>query len=88
MNMSTIKRRSALSIPSSRAAQIAQASGAPSRGSRVRRALAGLFAAPIVGNPLHEAWTADGEPLERVSPDAMAKSRASRHLIVPHNRGR
>jgi hypothetical protein len=48
----------------------------------------GLFAESVVGNPLHEAWTADGEPLERTSPDEMAKSCSARHLIVPHSRSR
>lgn len=47
-----------------------------------------LFAESIVGNPLHEAWTADGEPLERMSPGELAKSSATHHLIVPHSGGR
>lgn len=47
-----------------------------------------LFAADVVGNPSHEAWTADGEPLERMTPEQLAKSCASRHIVVPHNRGR
>ena len=49
-----------------------------------------LFAwqAHMVGNPLYEAWTADGEPLERMTPTELAKSSMSRHLIVPHSRSR
>lgn len=47
-----------------------------------------VFAEDVVGNPLHEAWTADGEPLERVTPGELARSGTSRHLVVPHSRGR
>jgi hypothetical protein len=47
-----------------------------------------LLSESVVGNPLHEAWTADGKPLERVSPAEQAKSCASRHVVVPHSRGR
>jgi hypothetical protein len=47
-----------------------------------------LFAEPVVGNPLHEAWTANGEPLDRMSPDELAKSCASHYLVVPHSRSR
>jgi hypothetical protein len=52
------------------------------------RRLCKLFAGDVVGNPLHEAWTADGEPLERMTPADSVKSCTSRHLIVPHSRGR
>lgn len=47
-----------------------------------------LFAESVVGNPLHEAWTAGGEPLERITPSELAKSGAARHLVVPHSRSR
>ena len=47
-----------------------------------------LFGEPVLGNPLHEAWSADGEPLDRMTPEQLAKSSASRYLVVPHNRGR
>ena len=47
-----------------------------------------LFRAQVLGNPLHEAWTADGEPLERMTPVDLAKQCTSRTLIVPHSRGR
>ncbi len=46
------------------------------------------FAKTIVGNPLHEAWTVTGEPLERMSHDELVKSYPSRYLIIPHGRGR
>lgn len=47
-----------------------------------------LFPIRVVGNPLYEAWTADGEPLERMTPEQVAKSCASRYVVVPHSRGR
>ncbi len=47
-----------------------------------------LFRTQVLGNPLHEAWNADGEPLERMTPSELAKSSASRHIVVPHSRGR
>jgi hypothetical protein len=53
-----------------------------------RRITRSLFADDVVGNPLHEAWTADGQPLERMTPEQLAKSCASRHIVVPHSQGR
>jgi hypothetical protein len=47
-----------------------------------------LFPVQVVGNPLHEAWTVEGEPIERMTPQAMAKASTSQHLVLPHNRGR
>ena len=52
-----------------------------------RVALRKLFGSPLPGNPLHEAWTADGEPLERLSPAEVAQACTSRYLIMPPNRG-
>jgi hypothetical protein len=52
-----------------------------------RRALRKLFGPPVLGNPLHEAWSVDGEPLERMTPDQLAKKSPTRYLIAPHNRG-
>ena len=46
------------------------------------------FPVQVVGNPLHEAWSADGEPLERMRPEQLAKTNPTRYLIVPHSRGR
>ncbi len=42
----------------------------------------------IYGDPRYEAWTADGEPIERVSPAQAANDQQSRYLIVPHGRSR
>jgi hypothetical protein len=42
----------------------------------------------IYGNPLHEAWHADGEPLDRQTPAQSARATSSRFIIVPHGRGR
>jgi hypothetical protein len=53
-----------------------------------RRTSCKLFGEPVYGNPLHEAWSADGEPLERLTPDQHAKSATSRRVIVPHSRSR
>ena len=49
--------------------------------------LHGLLPAPVLGNPLHEAWSADGEPLERMTPDALAKCGGARYLIALPARG-
>ena len=46
-----------------------------------------IIGSPLLGNPLHEAWTADGEPLERLSPAEVAQACTSRYLIMPPNRG-
>ncbi|BCX05499.1 MAG: hypothetical protein KatS3mg053_3437 [Candidatus Roseilinea sp.] len=54
----------------------------------ITRKLCALSADDVAGNPLHEAWTADGEPLDRMTPTELARSRTSRHLVVPHSRGR
>lgn len=56
--------------------------------SRVLRAIARLFADPVVGNPLHEAWTADGEPIERLSPATCARSRQSRFAVTINGHSR
>jgi hypothetical protein len=44
----------------------------------------------IFGDPLYEAWTADGEPLDRITAQQLAQSQpspsSSRHWIVPHGR--
>jgi hypothetical protein len=42
----------------------------------------------IYGDPRYEAWTADGEPLDRMTPQEYAQLQPSRHLIVPHGRAR
>ena len=47
-----------------------------------------MFAETIVGNPLYEAWTVSGEPLERMSHSELVKTYPSRYLIIPHSRGR
>jgi hypothetical protein len=72
----------------SRASEAAQSAIGSRAASVWRKLTRRLFAESVVGNPLHEAWTADGEPLERMSPDEMAKSRAMHHLVVPHSRSR
>ncbi len=83
MNTSTVIRADKLNAAPAPAISIkTRASGAWRRFTR------SMFAEPMVGNPLHEAWSADGEPLERMTPEQMAKSSASRYLVVPHNRGR
>ncbi|NJM40614.1 MAG: hypothetical protein HC853_07505 [Anaerolineae bacterium] len=46
-----------------------------------------LLPAPVLGNPLHEAWSADGEPLERMTPSELAKSNAARYPITLRARG-
>jgi hypothetical protein len=53
----------------------------------VGRWLRGLLPAPVLGNLLHEAWSADGEPLERMTPKALAKSGATRYFITLPARG-
>lgn len=58
------------------------------RVSWVKARVKARFADDVVGNLLHEAWRADGEPLERISHQAFAKRNRSRYLIVPHNRSR
>lgn len=57
-------------------------------GRAFARKLCALSTDDVAGNPLHEAWTADGEPLERMTPSELARASTSRHLIVPHSRGR
>jgi hypothetical protein len=46
-----------------------------------------LLPAQVLGNPLHEAWSADGEPLERMTPNELAKSNAARYPITLRARG-
>jgi hypothetical protein len=55
--------------------------------ARIGRAIKRRMADDVVGNPLHEAWSADGEPVERISPEENAKRGDSR-LVVPHSRSR
>jgi hypothetical protein len=42
----------------------------------------------IYGNPLHEAWDADGEPLDRETPAQHARHVSSRYLVTPHGLSR
>lgn len=53
-----------------------------------RRIAHALVGEPVYGNPLHEAWSADGEPLERLTPQQLAGAARVREVIVPHNRSR
>jgi len=53
-----------------------------------RKVIRKRFSEPVRGNPLHEAWTADGEPLERLTPSELAQSNPTWLFIVPHNRSR
>jgi hypothetical protein len=83
MNTSNVIRSVKLNSPTAPTASI------KSRATSAWRNLArSLFTEQMVGNPLHEAWTASGEPLERMCPDELAKSHVSRYLVVPHSRGR
>jgi hypothetical protein len=66
----------------------AQSPSITSLGSRLRQAVTRLFADSVVGNPLHEAWTADGEPLERVSPAELAASRRVHPLSAVNGHSR
>lgn len=72
-----------------RRAEVSASSNSSKPANGFKRKLKGFFADhSVLGNPLHEAWSADGEPLERMNPNEVSKRNASRHIVVPHNRSR